>query len=79
MRMEEGGSLVQVIRPFVFTNWLLSMLGSCPTTETGRGGIFLDDYISKDSSQVLKRDIPELWKIYVSKKQRKNLSYKLLL
>lgn len=51
--MEEGGSLVQVIRPLVFTNWLLSKLGSCPATETGRGGIFLDDNISKDSSQVL--------------------------
>ena len=40
----------------MFADWCLSKASSSPRTETGnRGVIFLEDYVSKDDSQVLQK------------------------
>lgn len=37
------------------------------------GGIFLDDCILEKNSQDLEKSIQEMWKIYISKRQRNHL------
>lgn len=40
-----AGTLVNVIRPSVFANLCLWKLDSYPLRETGRQGLYLEDYI----------------------------------
>lgn len=51
---------MNLIKPSVFADWCLSESDSYLPQKLTNKGLFLDDYISKDGAQILKKDIPGL-------------------
>lgn len=72
--------LDSVTIPSVFAQWCLWKIGAYSPSETRRqGSVCVKDYIAKkDGSQVLDKDTPGLYKIYIFNRQRKTSQLQIL-